>query len=85
MDLETQILELLVHVRTLKAGQCRSDDGSATSMAQLKAEITNIQTEIRQDLAALGDEMTALRRHMNEHFTSNRPRCCKDPAPDRAQ
>ncbi|MEV4015337.1 hypothetical protein AB0J35_33035 [Nonomuraea angiospora] len=88
MDLEAQILELLLHLRTLKAGQCRSNDGTATDMAQLKAEISNVQVEIREDLAALGgegDETTSLRRHMNEHFTSHRRRCCKDPAHDRAQ
>lgn len=88
MDLEAQILELLLHLRTLKAGQCHSNDGTATSMAQLKAEIRNVQIVIRQDLAALGSEgteMAALRRHMNEHVTSHRPRCCKDPTNDRAQ
>ncbi|MFC5164223.1 hypothetical protein ACFPOI_36175 [Nonomuraea angiospora] len=88
MDLEAQILELLLHLRTLKAGQCRSNDGTATNMAQLKAEISEVQIEIRQDLAALGgegDEVAALRRHMNEHFASHRPRCCKDPDHDRAE
>ncbi len=88
MDLEAQILELLLHLRTLKAGQCRSSDGAATDMAQLKAEISNVQMEIRQDLAALGgegDEIAALRRRMNEHFNSHRPRGCKDPGHDRAQ
>lgn len=88
MDLEAQILELLLHLRTLKAGQCRSSDGTATNMAQLKAEISNVQLEIRQDLAALGgegDEIAVLRRRMNEHFTSHRPRGRKDPGHDRAQ
>ncbi|MFF4620367.1 hypothetical protein [Nonomuraea jabiensis] len=88
MDLEAQILELLLHLRTLKAGKCRSSDGTATNMAQLKAEISDVQMKIRQDLAALGgegDEIAALRRRMNEHFASHRPRGCKDSAHDRAQ
>ncbi|MER6945029.1 hypothetical protein ABT294_13485 [Nonomuraea sp. NPDC000554] len=82
MDLEAQILQLLARLRTLKAAQRSRHDITTitTGMTQVKADIADLRTEMRQDLAALGDELAALRRHINEHFTSNRPRCCKDPA-----
>ncbi|MFI9596985.1 hypothetical protein [Nonomuraea sp. NPDC052265] len=82
MDLETQILRLLLRLRKLKAGGPTDGDIKATTtgITRMQAEITDIRAEMRQDFAALGDELAALRRHMNDHFTAGRPRCCKDPA-----
>ncbi|GGT26861.1 hypothetical protein GCM10010176_084440 [Nonomuraea spiralis] len=82
MDLETQILRLLLRLRRLKAGERAGGDVTATTagISQMQADIADIRAEMRQDFAALGDELAALRRHMNDHFTSNRPRCCKEPA-----
>lgn len=85
MDLETQILELLLHLQTLKAGQHHSNKGTAADMAQMQADISNVQTAIRRDLAVLCDEVAALQRHMNEHRASNRPQCRKGRNPDKAQ
>ncbi|NUS01820.1 MAG: hypothetical protein HOV97_04565 [Nonomuraea sp.] len=58
------------------------DDVRATTdgITRMQAEIADIRTEMRQDFAALGDELAALRRHLNDHFTTSRPRCCKDQA-----
>ncbi|MEU6718862.1 hypothetical protein ABZ897_45980 [Nonomuraea sp. NPDC046802] len=36
------------------------------------AKLVDIQAEVRQDLAAHGDEIAGLRRHMNDHLTSIR-------------
>ncbi|MFG6192854.1 hypothetical protein [Nonomuraea sp. JJY05] len=46
MNVETQILELLLHLRTLKAGQCRSrsDDSTATGKDQAMADVPEIPT-----------------------------------------
>ncbi|MEV1177562.1 hypothetical protein [Nonomuraea sp. NPDC049784] len=63
MNLEAQILELLLHLRTLKAGQCPSHDNAttATGMAEAKTDIDDIWTEIREDLAVLGGEAAGRR------------------------
>ncbi|MFI6732261.1 hypothetical protein ACIBI9_04945 [Nonomuraea sp. NPDC050451] len=49
MNLETQILELLLHLRTLGAGRCRGDDGTATG----KDDVSG--TGVRRDPAAPGE------------------------------
>ncbi|MFF0869150.1 hypothetical protein ACFYUV_45855 [Nonomuraea sp. NPDC003560] len=82
MDLETRILKLLLRLRKHKAGRPAGDLTATTAgITRMQADIADIRTEMRQDFAALGDELAALRRHMNDHFTSSRPRCCKDPEP----
>ncbi|MER6577233.1 hypothetical protein [Nonomuraea sp. NPDC001023] len=82
MDLETQILKLLLRLRKLKAGRPGGDStATMTGITRMQADIADIRTEMRQDFAALGDELAALRRHMNDHFTAGRPRCCKGPVP----
>ncbi|MEU5861717.1 MULTISPECIES: hypothetical protein [unclassified Nonomuraea] len=82
MDLETQILRLLLRLRKLKAGRPTGDlTATTTGITRMQADIADIRTEMRQDFAALGDELAALRRHMNDHFTADRSRCCKGPVP----
>ncbi|MFI7466926.1 hypothetical protein [Nonomuraea sp. NPDC049646] len=82
MDLETRILRLLSRLRKLRAGRPTGDTtATTTGITRMQADIADIRTEMRQDFAALGDELAALRHHMNAHFTSSRPRCCKEAAP----
>ncbi|MFG1703754.1 hypothetical protein ACFLIM_11215 [Nonomuraea sp. M3C6] len=49
-------------------------DITATSIAvaEVKAEIADLQSEMTQDIDALSVELAGLRRHTNEHFTSAR-------------
>ncbi|MEV4020709.1 hypothetical protein AB0J35_60560 [Nonomuraea angiospora] len=46
------------------------DSSKPISTAQVLAELTDIRAEMRQDLAALGDELAGLRRHMNDRFAT---------------
>ncbi|WP_433435107.1 hypothetical protein [Nonomuraea sp. CA-141351] len=66
VNLEAQIFELLLHLRTLKAGQCPNHDNAttATGMAEAKTDIDDIWTEIRQGLAILGVEAAGRRDGM---------------------
>ncbi|WP_043640835.1 hypothetical protein [Nonomuraea candida] len=45
---------------------------TSVGTALLLTEIIDLRAELRQDLAALGDELAGLRRHMNEHLTAIR-------------
>ncbi|MBB5784917.1 hypothetical protein AB0K16_13545 [Nonomuraea jabiensis] len=42
------------------------------AVAEMRAEIADAQMEIAQDFAALGDELTGLRRQTNDQFISAR-------------
>ncbi|MBF8189660.1 hypothetical protein ITP53_28795 [Nonomuraea sp. K274] len=71
MNIEAQILELMMRVRALEAG-ARTGDDITIGITQVKDDIADIRTEMRQDIAALGDELAGLRQNMNEHFRSIR-------------
>jgi hypothetical protein len=70
VDVEAEILDLKLRVKALEAGARCGDPTPATmaGMAEVKAEIADFQTEVRQDIAVLSDELGGLRRHTNEHF-----------------
>jgi chaperonin cofactor prefoldin len=73
VNIEAQILECMVRLRTLEARVHTSDDATITMMigtALVLADLADIRAEMRQDHAALGDELDALRRHMNDHFSA---------------
>ncbi|MBE1591833.1 hypothetical protein ACFPOI_14900 [Nonomuraea angiospora] len=71
MNIEAQILTLITRIRALEESMQPGDDSSKTiSIAQVLAELTDIRAEMRQDLAALGDELAGLRRHMNDRFAT---------------
>ncbi|NRQ40885.1 hypothetical protein HII36_55140 [Nonomuraea sp. NN258] len=90
--LEVQILKLLVRLRIRTVGKRSSDDGdtttndgdgdtaTATSMDQMQADLAAFRTEMREDVAALGDELLALRWHLSEHASTHHPRSCGNPA-----
>ncbi|MFI7125731.1 hypothetical protein ACIBQ1_08555 [Nonomuraea sp. NPDC050153] len=82
MDVEACLLDLMSRVRALEAGAPISD-AIKTTMAgiaqQVKADITEFRAELRQDLAALGDEVAGLRRHLNEHLSTARPEILHQP------
>ncbi|WP_214326327.1 hypothetical protein [Nonomuraea sediminis] len=72
MDVEAQILDLLSRVQTLEGSVRAGDSSMATviGIAQLMTDISEMRTELRQDLGALSDELAGLRRHMNEQLNS---------------
>ncbi|MFI7228257.1 hypothetical protein ACIBO5_33980 [Nonomuraea angiospora] len=39
-------------------------------IALVLADLADIRAEMRQDLAALGDELAGLRRHMDDRFAA---------------
>ncbi|SDL62243.1 hypothetical protein [Nonomuraea jiangxiensis] len=61
MNTEAQIIDLMTRIRALES-----------HTAQVVADLTDLRAEMRQDVAALNDELAGLRRHMDEHFTSIR-------------
>ncbi|MET7331691.1 hypothetical protein [Nonomuraea sp. NPDC005650] len=82
MDVEACLLDLTSRVRALEVGAPISD-AIKTTMAgiaeQVKADITEFRAELRQDLAALGDEVAGLRRHLNEHLSTARSETLPQP------
>jgi chaperonin cofactor prefoldin len=73
VNIEAQILDCMVRLRTLEAHARNSDDATITMMigtTLVLADLAEIRAEMRQDHAALGDELAALRRHMNDHFSA---------------
>ncbi|MER6004501.1 hypothetical protein ABT120_38500 [Nonomuraea angiospora] len=72
MDIEGRLLDLMSRMRALEAGVPSGGAGKATTaeVDQIKADIAEFRIEVRQDLAALGDEMAGLRRHLNEYLSS---------------
>ncbi|MEV4015517.1 hypothetical protein AB0J35_33945 [Nonomuraea angiospora] len=72
MDIEARLLDLMSRVRALEAAAPSGDASKATTAeaAQIQAVIAEFRNEVRQDLAALGDEMAGLRRHLNEYLRS---------------
>ncbi|MGW6497472.1 hypothetical protein [Nonomuraea angiospora] len=62
---------MLTRIRALEESTQPGDDNSKTiSSALVLAELADIRAEMRQDLAALGDELAGLRRHMNDRFAT---------------
>ncbi|MET7336514.1 hypothetical protein [Nonomuraea sp. NPDC005650] len=73
MNIEAQILTLIARIRALEESMQPGDDSSKTTgIALVPADLADIRAEMRQDLAALGDELAGLRRHMNDCFTAIR-------------
>ncbi|MBE1589549.1 hypothetical protein ACFPOI_09235 [Nonomuraea angiospora] len=72
MDVEARLLDLMSRMQALEAGTHTSDARKATTaeVAQIRADIAEFRIEVSQDLAALGDEMAGLRRHLNEYLSS---------------
>ncbi|MEV4398398.1 hypothetical protein [Nonomuraea sp. NPDC049607] len=73
MNVEAQILEVLLRVQALETSSRTVDDITVISIVLMMTELAALQDELRQDFAAVVDELTALRRHINDHF--NGPRC----------
>lgn len=74
---EARFLELMQRIGTLETNTRAYADATAigfllvlNELAELRAEIANQCTEVRQDSAALGDEVGGLRWHMHDHFTA---------------
>ncbi|MEV0196115.1 hypothetical protein [Nonomuraea sp. NPDC050691] len=63
MDVEAHLLDLMSRVRALEAG-VHITDGIIATMIGITHDVTQLRNEIREDLAALGDEVAALRRHI---------------------
>ncbi|MFI9841052.1 hypothetical protein ACIHFD_28755 [Nonomuraea sp. NPDC051941] len=73
MNIEAQILNLITRIRALEESMQPGDDSSKTiGIALVLADLADIRAEMRQDLAALGDELAGLRRHMNDCFAAIR-------------
>ncbi|MET7327847.1 hypothetical protein [Nonomuraea sp. NPDC005650] len=64
------------HARVRTGRRTRVKGSKITSaeiaVAEMRAEIAGAQLEISQDFAALGDELTGLRRQTNDQFISAR-------------
>ncbi|TDC05511.1 hypothetical protein E1267_19150 [Nonomuraea longispora] len=69
MNEEVRILALITRLRALEAST-HAGDGSftMTDIAQMQADIADMRAEMRHNFAALGDELAALRRHMDSCF-----------------
>ncbi|MFI7124949.1 hypothetical protein ACIBQ1_04605 [Nonomuraea sp. NPDC050153] len=73
MNIEAQILTLITRIQALEESMQPGDDSTKTvGIALVPADLADIRAEMRQDLAALGDELAGLRRHMDECFTAIR-------------
>ncbi|TDD21337.1 hypothetical protein [Nonomuraea diastatica] len=69
MNEEAQILTLITRLRALEASTHAGDGSSTmTDVARVLADIADMRAEMRLDLAALGDELASLRRHMDSCF-----------------
>ncbi|WP_431911357.1 hypothetical protein [Nonomuraea jabiensis] len=62
------------HLRTGRRTRAKGSKITAAeiAVAEVRAEIADVQMEIAQDFAALGDELTGLRRQTNDQFISAR-------------
>ncbi|TYB50159.1 hypothetical protein FXF51_57050 [Nonomuraea sp. PA05] len=69
MNLEALILDMMLRIRTPEKSACTGVDITAIGILLVLSELNDLRTEMRQDVAALGDELAGLRRHMNEHLT----------------
>ncbi|MFC5831694.1 hypothetical protein [Nonomuraea insulae] len=74
MNVEAQIIELMLRIQEFEPGPLTREDIIVITMGIVLAltNLSEIRAEVRQDLAALSDELAGLRRHMNEHLTSIR-------------
>ncbi|SEH03033.1 hypothetical protein SAMN05444920_13242 [Nonomuraea solani] len=72
MNLEAQILDLMLRIRMLEMTTRMGADITRIGIALMLSELADSRTEMRQDLAALGDELAGLRRHMNDHVAALR-------------
>ncbi|MEO3875600.1 hypothetical protein ABGB18_43035 [Nonomuraea sp. B12E4] len=75
MNVEAQLLDLIMRLRALETRARTGDDVTTTAMigtALVLAELAGLRAEMRQDLAAFGDELAGLRRHMNDHLSAVR-------------
>ncbi|MFC4012674.1 hypothetical protein ACFOY2_35955 [Nonomuraea purpurea] len=74
MNIEAQIRDLMARIQKLEssADTAKAIATALTIIAPVMAKLADIQAEVRQDLAAHGDEIAGLRRHMNDHLTSIR-------------
>lgn len=72
MNQEALILDLMLRIRTLETSARTGVDTTSIGITLVMTELADIRSEMRQDLAALGDELAGLRRHMNEHLTALR-------------
>ncbi|GAA2210076.1 hypothetical protein GCM10009850_055350 [Nonomuraea monospora] len=69
MNLEALILDLMLRIRTPEKSACTGVDITAIGILLVLSELADLRTEMRQDIAALGDELAGLRRHMDEHLS----------------
>lgn len=62
------------HLRTGRRTRAKGSKITSAdiAVAEMRAEIADVQLEISQDFAALGDELTGLRRQTNDQFISAR-------------
>ncbi|GAA3708357.1 hypothetical protein GCM10022224_087380 [Nonomuraea antimicrobica] len=68
MNAEAEILDLMARLRGLNRNPRTADDITPVMLLVLM-RLDDVRTEIRRDLAALGDELAALRRHLNKSLT----------------
>ncbi len=71
MNIEAQILTFIKCLQALDAGtRPEGDRFTMIGIALVLAELADIRAELRQDLAALGDELAGHRRHTNDHLAA---------------
>lgn len=62
----------MLRIRALETSDRLGAEVTAIGIVLALTELAEIRTEIREDLAALSDELAALRRHMNDHLAALR-------------
>ncbi|MEV5895910.1 hypothetical protein [Nonomuraea fuscirosea] len=70
MNEEAPILELIRRVETLEMNTRTGMGILAIGTIVVLRELADLRTEVREDVAAVGDELGGLRWHMNELFAA---------------
>ena len=70
VNLQAQILQCMTRLGALEARARTAEEITMIGIALVLADLAATRAEMRQDLAALGDELAALRRHMDDHLSA---------------
>ncbi|NUW43319.1 hypothetical protein [Nonomuraea rhodomycinica] len=84
MDAEARLRDLTSRVRALEAGALITDMTTTLGIIHVADDVAQLRNEVLQDLAALGDEVTALRRHvaaLSSSIHRDKPRISGSPSP----
>ncbi|NUW35558.1 hypothetical protein HTZ77_29610 [Nonomuraea sp. SMC257] len=74
MDTEAHLHDLASRVQALEAGALITDVTTTLGIIHVADDVAQLRNEVLQDLAALGDEVAALRRHVAVLSSSIPPR-----------